>query len=153
MALAEAEFQTYRGAHRVERDNLRAAYAHAAFELFVINALLRERAKFAGDDALFGTVIEEVGALYQEREVIRVIQLPATLLRELAPYLLFDVQLPQLGQDASAPVPRVLAYAAIDAAKRVVDAAKIRKSEQYVNRMITRIQRTAEDKAAKSLRL
>lgn len=153
LALAEAEYQTYHAARRVERDNLRAAYAHVAFELLVINALLRERSRSAGDDALFGAVIEEVRSLYKDREVIRAIQLPAAVLRELAPYLLFDVQLPQLGQDASAPVPRVLAYAAIDAARRVVDGAKIRKNEQYVDRMMARIQRTAEEKVAKALHL
>lgn len=152
-ALAEAEYQAYRAVQRVERYNLKAAHAHAAFELLVMHALLRERAKYAGDDALFSAVIEDVRSLYKEREVIRAIQLPAGVLRELAPYLLFDAQVPQVGPDASAPVPRVLAYAGIDAARRVVDGAKIRKSQQYIDSMMARIQRTAQEHASKALRL
>jgi len=151
--LAAAEYQAYRVAHRIERENLTAARAQEVFELLAIGALVRDRAKFSGEGALFGPVIEEVRVLFKDREVIQAAQLPAELLRPLQPYLLFDVNVPHMGQDASAGVPRILANAAIDAARRVVDGAKVKKSEQYVDAMLARIFRVAEAKARQASRL
>ncbi|HEY8345909.1 MAG TPA: helicase-related protein [Symbiobacteriaceae bacterium] len=150
--MAEAEYQAYRVAYRIRRDNLLAARAHEVLELLAIWALLRDRARFAAEGTLFGSVIKEVEDLFAEREVIQAAQLPAGLLRPLAPYFLFDVKIPRMGEDASVAVPRILAHAAINAARRVVDGAKIKKTEQYIGAMLSRIYRQAEEKFRQAMK-
>lgn len=144
--MVREEFEPYLAANRIERDNIRAARAHEMLNFLVIQSLLKARAGFAGDGALFWPVLREVASLYEDREKIIVNDLPADALRPVTGDLLFECQVPGVGDTASLLVPRVLARAAMDAASRIADSMKVKKSELHVDTVLTRLQREAENR-------
>lgn len=139
--VAREEFNPYLAAERIERDNIRAANGHELLNLLVIRNLLDVRARFAGEGALFGKVLSEVASLFKEREQIQVTDLPANILRTVTGDLLFDCQVPNIGDKAHLLAPRVLALSAIDAANRLVDSMKVRKGDLRVDTVMARLQR------------
>ncbi len=142
--MARQEFHPYLAASRIERENIRAAQVHEMLNFLVIRSLLDARARFSGDGALFWPVLREVKLLFEERECIRINDLPADTLRPVAGELLFDCQVPSVGDKAHLSVPRILARTAIDAANRLADSMKIRKSELRVETVLVRLLREAE---------
>lgn len=58
--------------------------------------------------------------------------------------LLFKCRLPSVGSTASLLVPRIFVRAAMDAASRLADSMKVRKSELYVDTVLARLQREIE---------
>jgi hypothetical protein len=142
--MALEEFAPCLAAERIERENIRAARAQEMFNFLVIHDLLETRARPAGEGALFWPVLREVGSLIEEREQILAGGLPAEVLRAIAGELLFDCQVPGAGGKANVLVPRVLARAAVDAASRLADSMKVRKSELRVDTVLARLQREAE---------
>ncbi|MGQ9824900.1 MAG: helicase-related protein [Desulfotomaculales bacterium] len=138
------EFAPCLAAPRIERANTRAARAQEILNLLVILGLLEDRARFARDDALYSPVIREVESLYRDREMVIVNNLPADVLRPVCGDLLFECQVPITGNKASVDAPRILARAAIDAANRLVDSMKVRKSDLRVDTVIARLRREVE---------
>lgn len=143
-AKAADEFGFHKVAKRIERDNVNTARAQEILNLLVARDLLHEKAGFDGTGANVGAVAREVEALFADREMVNVAGLPASLLRPLAKELLFDCQVPAVGDLAHMYVPRILARTALDRAYRLVDSMKTRKSELKVETVITRLQREAE---------
>ncbi|AEG13744.1 helicase domain-containing protein [Desulfofundulus kuznetsovii DSM 6115] len=142
--LAREEFAPCLAAERIERENIRAARAQEMFNFLVIRDLLETRARPAGEGALFWPVLREVASLIEEREQILAGGLPAEALRAVVGELLFDCQVPGAGGKANVLVPRVLARAAVDAASRLADSMKVRKSELRVDTVLARLKREAE---------
>ncbi|MEW6660955.1 MAG: hypothetical protein ACOY9Y_02755 [Bacillota bacterium] len=142
--LAREEFDPYLATNRIERDNIRAAQVHEMLSFLVIRSLLNSRAQFAGDGALFWQALREVESLFEQREEIYVPDLPAEALRPVTRDLLFDCQVPSVGEIANLSVSRVLARTAIDAASRMADSMKVKKSEFRVEAVLARLQREAE---------
>jgi hypothetical protein len=142
--MAGEEFAPYIAADRVERDNLHAARAQEILNFLVIRSLLDAKAKFAGERPLFGPVLREVASLYNDREEILVTDLPRDVLKMLSSDLLFKCYVPSGGKTANFSVPRILAWAAKDAASRLADSMKVRKSELSVDTVLARLQREIE---------
>jgi len=142
--MAHREFEYCRVARRIERDNVRAALAQEVLNLEVIRNLLEERAKYSGPEAQYTQVLREVQSLFEDRERIVVNDLPASVFREISDDLLFEVNIPRLGEHGYVSVPRVLARSAIDAAERLADSLKVRRSEISVNMMLGRLHREIE---------
>lgn len=138
------EFEPYLAADRIERDNVRAARAQEMLNFLVIRDLLEVRARSAGDGAFFWPALREVESLFDKREEIYVPDLPAAALRPVAGDLLFECQVQTVGDKASLSAPRVLARAAMDAASRLADSMKVKKSELRVETVLARLQREAE---------
>ncbi len=141
---AADEFAFHKVVKRLERDNINTARAQEVLNLLVAKALLEEKAGFAGAAANFSAVAREVESLFTDREMVNVAGLPANLLRPIAKELLFDCQVPAVGDAAHMYVPRILARTAMDSAYRLVDSLKVKKSELKVETVITRLQREAE---------
>lgn len=142
--VAMEEFGHYLAADRIERENLRAARAQEMLDFLVIRNLLEVRASSAGEGALFWTVLREVESLCDKRNKIIIAGLPVEALKPVASDLLFDCQVPLVGDTASFLAPRILVRAAIDAASRLADGMKERRSELRVAAMLARLQREAE---------
>jgi len=142
--MAREEFHPYLAADRIERENIRAARAQEMLNFLVIRSLLDIRARFAGEGVLFWPVLREVKSLFEQREQILVNDLPAEALRPVTGELLFDCQVPSVGDKAHLLVPRILAWTAIDAANRLADSMKVRKSKLRVDTVLARLQREAE---------
>lgn len=142
--MAREEFAPYLAADRVERDNIRAAKAQEMLNFLVIRDLLDVKAKSAGERPLFWPVLREVDSLCDDREKILVTGLPVDVLKMLSADLLFKCRLPSVGSTASLLVPRIFVRAARDAASRLADSMKVRKSELYVDTVLARLQREIE---------
>ncbi len=142
--IARNEFMPYLAANRIERDNLRAARAEELLNLFVIQSLLKARAGSKGEETLFWPILREVAVLYEDRERIIVNDLPADVFRPVAGDLLFECQVPAVGDMANILVPRLLARSAMDAASRIADGMKQKKSELRLDAVLARLQREAE---------
>ncbi|MGB9904882.1 MAG: hypothetical protein ACPLQO_09490, partial [Desulfotomaculales bacterium] len=82
--------------------------------------------------------------LYRDREMVIVNNLPADVLRPVCGDLLFACQIPIIGNKASVYAPWILARTAIDAANRLVDSMKVRKSDLRVDAVIARLRREVE---------
>ncbi|MGI9951572.1 hypothetical protein V3F56_04340 [Moorellaceae bacterium AZ2] len=93
---------------------------------------------------LFWSVQREVASLFEDRDHIYVDDLPADLLRPFAGLLLFDCNVPAVGDKADMRVPRILGRSAIEAACRLADSFKVKKKELYWKTMVNRFKREAE---------
>ncbi|MBC7325452.1 MAG: helicase, partial [Moorella sp. (in: Bacteria)] len=141
--MAWEEFEHYLAVERIERENIRAARAQEMLAFLVIRDLLEVKAGPAGEGALFWTILREVESLCDKRDKITIV-LPAGFLKPIAGDLLFDCQVPLVGDTASFLAPRILVRAAVDAASRLADGMKERKSELRVAAVLARLQSEAE---------
>jgi hypothetical protein len=144
--MAWEEAQTYLAAERIERDNLRAAYAHELLNYLVARGLLELRAEFAGERALYLPVLREAESLYQDRDRVNLPDLPADIIKQVKGDLLFECHVPGVGNKAQLYVPHVLAHTALSATNRLVDSMKVKKSELRVDTVFARLEREIEVK-------
>lgn len=142
--LAVAEFQPSRAVAFIEKDNIHAARAQEMLDLLAIHSLLAARAPFFGEGALFRPVLREIESLFEDREQITVADVPAAILRPVAGELLFDCQVPAVGDKFALTVSRPLARAAMDAVNRLVDSMKTRRSDLRAATVLVRLQRALE---------
>ncbi|TEB09085.1 helicase-related protein [Pelotomaculum propionicicum] len=144
--IARDELEPCLVANRIERGNIRAAHAHEMLNYLVARGLLELRARFAGDGALYLPVLREVESLYQDRDRVNLPDLPADVLKPIKGDLLFECHVPGVGDKAQLYVPYILAQTALNAANRLVDSMKVRKSELRVDTVLARLQREIEAK-------
>lgn len=142
--IAREEYGPYLAAERIERENVRAARAQEMLNYYVSHRLLKERAWSTGEEAPYWTLQREVDLLYEDRERLFINDLPASVFRPLAEELLFDCQVPSVGDKASLYVPHILAKSAMDAANRLANSMKVRRSELRAKTVMTRLLREAE---------
>lgn len=147
--IARQEFEPCLAAERIEKENIKAALDQEMLSLLVIHSLLRGKASFVGEGALFWPLLEEIEALFEEREPILADDLPAEVLRTVADDLLFDSQVPTLGDKVHLYTPRVLGRSALDAGRRIADSMKVGKSELSVATMLARLKREADERQLK----
>ena len=113
----------------------------------VIHSLLRSKAKFAGEDALFWPVLDEVEKLFHERELVQVDVAPADLLRPIATDLLFKLNLPKIGEQAFVETTPILGKSACDAARRQAESMKKRKADLSAELVLARLKRESTGKS------
>ncbi|WP_027363589.1 helicase-related protein [Desulfotruncus alcoholivorax] len=147
--MAGEEFAACLTADRIERENIRAAHTQEMLDFLVICDLLQVKKRAAGEGAYFWPLLREIDSLVQEREKILVNELPADVLRPVARHMLFDCQIPNVGSKAHMLAPRILGRAAVDAACRVADSMKVRRSELAADTVLARLQRELENRKRK----
>ena len=161
VALTEAEIGPLRGqlermarddlepclvANRIERGNIRAAHAHEMLNYLVARGLFESNPLFTADGSLFGPVKRQVESLYEDRDQVNLPDLPADVLNLIKEDLLFECHVPVVGDKARKYVPYILAQTALNAANRMVESMKVKKSEHRMNRVLARLQREIEAK-------
>jgi len=72
--------------------------------------------------------------------------LPSNVLNIIKEDLLFECHVPAVGDKAQICVPYILAQTALNAASRLVESMKVKKSEHRMNRVIARLQREIDAK-------
>jgi ERCC4-related helicase len=144
--LAMAEFSAHVTADRVERANVRAARAQEMLDLLIADSLLDTQLRANGEGALFWPTLRGIAASIADHDSIPVTGLPADYLRPIANELLFDCRPPAVGSEAYMQVPISLARAAIDAATRLADGLRERKTELALSTVMARILREVEAK-------
>jgi len=138
------EFEPYIAADRVQRENIRTAYAHEILNFLVVQGLFNTNPRFNGKGTLFYPVSREILSLYEDRNHVHLPYLPADILRSIKQYLLFECSVPVLGDKAALDVPGFLAQIAINSAIRIADRMKVKKKELRVDTVLARLQREIE---------
>ncbi|MCK4528111.1 hypothetical protein KAW18_12135 [candidate division WOR-3 bacterium] len=133
------EFNPTRAVGRVEKLNQRTATAQSIFNLITAQSLIHPVSSSENDH--FWTIIKELDELINERERLLISNLPVEPLQLISKDLLFDLQLPQVAENTSQTVPIQLVSTAVDAACRIADAMKVKKTDLTVRMVDLRIER------------
>lgn len=144
--LAWDEFKHYAAAMRIERENEKAAHGQEILNLLVGHSLLWARAGFGGDEPLFWPAIKEVEALFTDRESVLAPDIPVAKLKPVADMLVINCHIPAVGDKLHLSVPRILGTTSVDAAKRLADGMKAKKSELRAQTVLARMEREIEQK-------
>ena len=142
--LARQEFQAAVRVPHIEAENQAAARAQRTLSALVISSLLQARGGWAKEpDPPFWPLLREVERLFEEREVISTIDLPRGVVQGIVDYLLFDCQVPVLGEHAHIQAPRILGLSAMDVARRTAHGMKMKKGDIRLRGVLSRLQDAA----------
>ena len=137
--MAIKEYEHLKAVERIERENLRAAYGQELLDLLVIHSFLEDKARSAGETAGFWQVLRMIESLFEVREAITAFGLPVYALSPVQSCLLFNCEIPQVGDKINVRVPRVLPHTSINAACCVADGLKKKRSELKAEQMLARL--------------
>ena len=142
----EEEFDHYLAAEGIERGNLRDAHEQELLNLVVIQNLLADKARYAGEVPLYLPVLRDINALFEDKRDIRLYDLLTAVLKPVTGDLLFECSVPAVGNKAQMLVPRLLARTAVDTVNRLVDSMKTKKSDLRVDTVLSRLKREIDMK-------
>lgn len=141
ISMARGEFDHYGAAARIERANVQAARSQELLNYLVIQSLIRDKAEFFGENPLFWPVLDDVEKIFSEREQVQVIITPADALRTVSHEMLFNIELPRIGEQAYVKITRVLGKTACDAGRRQATDMKIAKAKLTARSVLMRLER------------
>lgn len=139
--IAREEFDHYNVADRIERINIKSAFSQELLNYMVVHGIMEDKASPTKGDTLFWPVIEDIEKMFREREQVQVGISPAENLRPIVGDLLFNVNMPKVGDQAFVETTRILGKSAIDAARRQAESMKRRRSDLRVETFIIRLDR------------
>ena len=137
--MALQEFNPTRAVERVEKLNQRTATAQSIFNLIAARSLIHPVSSSENDN--FWTIIKDLDELIDERECLLISNLPVKPLKLINNDLLFDLQLPQVAENTSQTVPIQLVSSAVNAACRIADSMKVKKTDLTVRTVDLQIER------------
>lgn len=137
--LLHREYSSIAAVKRLEQQNLDAAAAQETLNLMSAHALIKPIGTHETDN--FHQVTNELYRLLEERDQLTIPNLPVPALHKIAPDLLFSIRVPRLGDTMTWTAPIFAVTGAVDAAVRLADAMKVRRSELTVGAVQSRIQR------------
>ena len=136
-------YQTTLAVPRIEALNEDAGHSQAMLDYLVIRGIILSRQRARGADPLFWREIAALEDIMREPDcVLRVHRIPSAQAHNLSP-LLFDMTIPTLG-DESRLTPLGLLVAALEAAYRLANGMKVKKSELSTDDFLARLQRVIE---------
>jgi len=138
--LATDEFHTHLVVPRLRAENEVCANSQLLLDYLTILGLIRERQFLGKSETLFWREVDAIQEEYRDRESLRIRKIPVKTASRLTG-LLFDVTIPQMGDDAFIDAPQPLLKASIDAICRVADAMKVKKSELTTEDVLARVER------------
>ncbi len=104
----------------------------------------------ASEDAPFWPELKGLEQLIQDRDQLMMRDINLDILREIEPHLLFDINVPRVGQKGTVTVPISLAECALDVSCRVADGMRMRKTELSVGALRNRIAREIEKQSKRA---
>ena len=142
-AMVRDEFEPTRAVKRLEESNQQAAKAQYIMDLLAIRSLIKPIVYEESNN--FNMVLRShLDVLIQERDQVLIADLPVETLRAIQQDLLFDVQLPTVGEKTALTLPIRFVSAAIDLGCRLADSMKRRGSEMTIGLVQGRIEREIE---------
>ncbi|MCF8090128.1 MAG: DEAD/DEAH box helicase family protein [Desulfotignum sp.] len=138
------EYSPIAAVKRLEQQNLDAAAAQETLNLLSAHALIKPIGTNETDN--FHQVTNERSRLLKERDQLTIPNLPVPALQKIAPDLLFSIRVPRLGDTMTWTAPIFVVTGAVDAAVRLADAMKAKRSELTVGAVRSRIQRAITEK-------
>jgi len=140
---AVEDFRTHLAVPRLKAENEVCANSQLILDYLTISGLIRERQFLGKSETLFWREIDAIHEEYKDRENLRIRKIPAKIASRLSG-LLFDVIIPQMGEEAFIDASQPLLKAAIDAICRVADAMKVKKSELTTDDVLARVDRLVQ---------
>jgi hypothetical protein len=139
-ALARQELAMTQALPRIESLNERAGGSQLLLDYVVARGILQSRLQTGSSEALFWREVQALEAICQGREILRVRHIPTALGRRLSG-LLFDLDLPSVGDEGFVDAPQSLVQASIDAVCRLASGLKRRRADLPTADVLTRLER------------
>jgi hypothetical protein len=122
-------YQTTLAVPRIEVLNEDAGHSQVMLAYLVIRGIIVSRQRTKGADPLFWREIAALEDLMREPDcVLSVHRIPSAQAHNLA-HLLFDMTIPTIGDESRLDAPRPLFVAALEAAHRLANGMKVKKSD------------------------
>jgi hypothetical protein len=128
---------------RIEAMNDRAGRAQLQLDYLVGYGLLQSRQQTGVAEPLFRREMQALEELCQGRDSVRVRRLPTEFAQRLCG-LLFDLDLPQVGEEGFVDAPQPLLQASLDAVYRMANGLKRKRAELSTAEVLARLTREIE---------
>jgi hypothetical protein len=142
-AMARQEFAMTQAVPRINAINEQASHSQRLLDYLAARGLLQSRLQTGSAEALFWREVQALEAISQGRDVLRVSQIPSALGRRLSG-LLFDLDLPSLGDEGYVDAPPPLVQASLDAMCRLANGLKRRRADLSTAEVLSRLERDIE---------
>jgi superfamily II DNA or RNA helicase len=137
-------YQTTLAGPRIEALNETAGHSQAMLDYLVIRGIILSRQRTRGAEPLFWREIAALEDIMREPDcVLRVRRIPSAQADRLS-HLLFDMTRPTTGDESYLDAPRPLLVAAMEAACRLANGMRVKKSELATDDFLTRLHRVIE---------
>jgi hypothetical protein len=123
--------------------NERAGRAQLQLDYLVGYGLLQSRQQTGVAESLFRREMQAIEGICQGRDSVRVRRLPTAFAPRLSG-LLFDLDLPQVGEEGFIDAPQPLLQASLDAIYRVANGLKRKRAELSTVEVLARLRREIE---------
>jgi len=144
MARVREAYQTTLAVSRIEALNEAAGRSQAMLASLVIRGIILSRQRTEGAAPLFWREIAALEDLMREPDcVLRVRRIPSAQADRLS-HLLFDMTMPTTGDESYLDASRPLLVAALEAAYRLANGMKVKKSELSTDDFLARLHRVIE---------
>ena len=138
--VARQEFAMTQAVPRIEAVNERAGRSQLQLDYLVGYGVLQSRQQTGVAEPLFRREMQVLEGIFQGRDSVRVRRIPAAFARHLSG-LLFDLTLPQVGEEGFVDAPQPLLQASLDAVYRVANSLKRRRAELSTADAFSRLER------------
>lgn len=140
--MIRSEFDPTRSIDRLIRDNERAGMAHAILNLLVADSLFPNINSTEQDN--FWGAVKNMDELIAAKDQLMVPNIPTHPLAKIKNHLLFDLYVPQTGDQTSPTLPIIIVESAVNTACRVADSLREKKSDLTIGKVKARIKREIE---------
>jgi superfamily II DNA or RNA helicase len=131
--MVRLEFEPTRSVDRIENNNQIAAQAQMILNLLIADRSFPPFGKTESDG--FWPAVSEWDQILETRDKLIVPKINAELLRKIQPILLCEIPVPRAGDETDLSLPVIQVAAAIDAACRIADSLKIKKSDVTIDQV------------------
>ena len=139
-ALAAQEYQPTSIAAAIESRNTTAAHSQVALNYMIIQYLLQFRQQIEKADEHFWQEVKAIEESYNDRNFIRIPNISKIQAEKLAG-LIFDLQIPAVGDKVVLDTPIPLIKSALDSVCRLANKMHKKKSELLVDEVLSRLDR------------
>jgi hypothetical protein len=141
--MARQELAMTQAAPRVEVMNKRAGRSQRLLAYLVARGLVQSRQQTGSSETQFWREMQALEAICQGREILRVRRIPLALGRRLSG-LLFDLDLPSVGDEGYVDAPQPLIQASLDAMCRLANGLKRKRADLSTAEVLSRLEREIE---------
>jgi hypothetical protein len=143
-AMAREEYHTTLMVPRIEGVNKDAGRSQELLAYLVIRGIILSRQKTGSAESLFWREMTALEESFQKKDrVMQVRRIPSMQARTLSG-LLCDVTIPTIGEESSVGASHPFLMAALEAAHRLANGMKIKKSELTTDDFLARLQRVID---------
>jgi hypothetical protein len=141
--MARQELAMAQAAPRVEVMNKRAGRSQRLLAYLVARGLVQSRQQTGSSETQFWREMQALEAICQGREILRVRRIPLALGRRLSG-LLFDLDLPSVGDEGYVDAPQPLIQASLDAMCWLANGLKRKRADLSTAEVLSRLEREIE---------